>query len=449
MEKKRQFFGTDGIRGRVGKFPITAYFVLKLGWAVGRVLIEKTDGAGTVLIGKDTRISGYMFESALEAGITSAGAHVALLGPMPTSAIAYLTQALRANVGIVISASHNHYDNNGIKFFSAEGYKLSEMWELAIEDYIEKPMQTVDTKSLGKAWRIDDAAGRYIEFCKSSLPHHTAFTGLNIIIDCANGATYHVAPSVFEELGANVTVIHAEPDGLNINENCGSNHPMIVQRKVLETKADIGIAFDGDGDRVIMVDHMGEILDGDELLYVIIKGLIKSGKFTGGVVGTHMSNMGLEVALQEMKIPFLRVPVGEQHVITALIDNNWLLGGEPSGHIIDRRVTTTDDGVIAALQVLQSMLTTGENLHELKKGFKKFPQKLVNVTYDHHEIDLNHKNIVKAIKEAETTLGNKGRVLLRKSGTEPVIRIMVEGEDAALVDTLSNELKTAVQSVLD
>jgi len=448
MKLQRKFFGTDGIRGRVGEFPITADFVLKLGWAVGHVLKEKwSDADATILIGKDTRISGYMFESALEAGVTSSGVNIALLGPMPTSAIAYLTRTLRAQIGIVISASHNIYDNNGIKFFSAEGYKLPKKWELAIERALEKPMQTVDARSLGKALRIRDAAGRYIEFCKSSIPHNTSFANLKLVIDCANGATYQVAPSIFQELGAKVIAIHALPDGLNINENCGSNHPTIVQHQVLETKADVGIAFDGDGDRVIMVDHKGEILDGDELLYIIVKGLIHTNRLVGGVVGTYMSNRGLEIALQELGVPFLRVPVGEQHVIEALIKNNWLLGGEPSGHIVDRRVTTTDDGVISALQVLQSMYVTGKSLHELKQGLKKIPQRLVNVACLSNNVDLNQTEIAKAVKEAEIKLGREGRVLLRKSGTEPVIRIMVEGEDSALVDSLVDTIKIAVDTV--
>ncbi|MCD6039945.1 MAG: glmM [Gammaproteobacteria bacterium] len=446
MKQERQFFGTDGIRGCVGKFPITADFVLKLGWAMGQVLQEEIKEASkTILIGKDTRISGYMFESALEAGITSAGVNIALLGPMPTSAVAYLTRTLHAQIGIVISASHNGYNDNGIKFFSSEGYKLPEKWELAIESYLTRPMQTVDAQSLGKAWRIRDAGGRYIEFCKSSIPHHASFENLKLVIDCANGATYHIAPSVFQELGAKVTVIYATPDGLNINENCGSTHPSTIQHHVLKEKADVGIAFDGDGDRVIMVDHLGEILDGDEVLYVIIKGLIEADRLKGGVVGTFMTNKGLEVALQEMGVPFLRVPVGEQYVIEALIKKDWLLGGESSGHIIDRRVTTTDDGIIAALQVLQSMHVTGKSLHELKRGFKKIPQRLVNVKCDNN-IDLNQIEIVRALKEAEAKLGKTGRVLLRKSGTEPVIRIMVESDDIALVETLIDSLKIAVES---
>jgi phosphoglucosamine mutase len=448
MANQPQFFGTDGIRGRVGTFPITADFVLKLGWAVGSA-IAAAKGSGTILLGKDTRTSGYMFESALEAGITASGVNIGLLGPMPTPAVAYLTRALQANTGIVISASHNSFDNNGIKFFSTEGYKLSREMELDIEAWLDKPMQTAQANSLGKAWRVEGAVGRYIEFCKSSIPHNTSFKGFKIVLDCANGATYRVAPSIFQELGAQVIVMHATPNGLNINENCGTNHPEILSQRVCEEKADLGIAFDGDGDRVIMVDHKGEILDGDELLYIIVKGMLAANRLVGGIVGTHMSNMGLDIALQNIGVPFVRVPVGEQYVIAELIKNDWVVGGESSGHIIDRRVTTSDDGIIAALQVLYSLQIANINLHDAKQGLIKFPQKLVNVKCNGHAIDLNQSVITKAVKDAESQLGPHGRVLLRKSGTEPVIRIMVEGEDAVLVDKLVNNLKIEVETAVN
>lgn len=444
MKTTSKFFGTDGIRGHVGEFPITADFLLKIGWAVGTVLAVENEAK--VLIGKDTRISGYMIESALEAGLSAAGANIYLLGPIPTSAIAYLTRTLRAQIGIVISASHNPYDDNGIKFFSSEGYKTTEAFEQAIENLLDQNITTANSQRLGKAWRVDDASGRYIEFCKSSVAHHTNLTGLKLVIDCANGATYNIAPHVFRELGATVIELGVTPNGLNINENSGSNYPQVLQACVLAEKADVGIAFDGDGDRVIMVDHTGEILDGDELLYVITKGLLIAERFTGGVVGTQMTNMGLVVALEELNIPFIRVPVGDQHVIQGLIEKNWLLGGESSGHIVYLPVTTTADGIISALQVLQAMHVSGKSLHDLKQGMQKFPQRLINLPHNGQRIDLTQADMTKVIQQAEKNLGRHGRILLRYSGTEPVIRIMVEGENQIKVETVSQDLLVTIKN---
>lgn len=437
-----KYFGTDGIRGRVGEFPITVDFILKLGWAIGTVLsTHKGNQKGNkVLIGKDPRISGYMIESALQAGLASAGMKIYLVGPMPTSAIAYLTQTLSADIGIVISASHNSYHDNGIKLFSAQGFKLPNSFEKDIEDALAKPITTANPTSLGKAIRISDAAGRYIEYCKSSIPHHTHLDKFKLVVDCANGATYHIAPYVFQELGADVLPINIAPDGFNINLNCGSNHPKIIQQHVLETEADLGIAFDGDGDRVILVDHHGEILDGDEILYIIAKGLVDSGEYSGGIVSTHMSNKGLEIALKKLGLPFLRVEVGCHHVVEALLKNNWLLGGEPSGHITYLRMNTTDDGIIASLLVLNAMHVTGKSLHELKKGIHKFPQRTMNIAYHDSAIDLKNVDVINFIKKSEVKLGEHGRILLRYSGTEQVIRAMVEGEDQTFVDNVIQEL---------
>lgn len=447
MKTGRKIFGTDGIRGKVGTFPITVDFILKLGWAVGTEL--RKSGGTTALIGKDTRTSGYMIESALEAGLAAAGADILLLGPMPTSGIAYLTRTLRAHVGIVISASHNPHIDNGIKFFSSEGVKTNSSFEHAIEDLLDKQIKTADSGHLGKAQRLDDVHGRYIEFCKSSVPHNISLKNLKIVIDCANGATYHIAPHVFSELGANVISINSSPNGFNINVDCGSNHPEVVRQHVLKEKADLGIAFDGDGDRVVMVDSQGEILNGDELLYIIAKGLIASKRLSGGVVGTFMSNMGLELALNELGIHFLRVPVGDQNIIEELTKKNWHLGGESSGHIIYLPVTTTADGIITALQVLQSMQSCQMNLHELKRCIKKFPQRVTNVPDNGTHISLEHQEIVKIIKDAEIKLGKHSRILLRHSGTEPLIRVMVEGEDAALVDTVSKELVKVIKKLIN
>lgn len=440
----RKYFGTDGIRGRVGTSPITAEFILKLGWAVGKVLARQ--GYGKVLIGKDTRISGYMFESVLEAGLSAAGVDIHLLGPMPTPAIAYLTRTLRAQAGIVISASHNPYYDNGIKFFSAQGSKLPDALEIEIEEQLEKEMTTVDSSELGKAVRIVDAPGRYIEFCKSTVSSEIVLNGIKLVVDCANGAAYHIAPNVFRELGADVVEIGIEPNGLNINLDCGATHPEVLRKIVLQEGADLGIALDGDGDRVIMIDHQGHILDGDELLYIIAKHRQELGILQGGVVGTVMSNFGLEKALLKLDIDFARVAVGDRHIISELIKRKWYLGGEQSGHIICRESTTTGDGIITALQVLSAMQHKQQSLAELKLGLHKFPQVLVNVKVaDSSELDLRPR-IQDALLNIENELGHSGRVLLRRSGTESLIRVMVEGEDEGRVKQLANQLADVVKT---
>jgi phosphoglucosamine mutase len=441
----RRYFGTDGIRGRVGEAPVTPDFMLKLGWAAGRVLSRESEGNKLILIGKDTRISGYMFESALEAGLINAGVDVGLLGPMPTPAIAYLTQAFRAQAGIVISASHNPYYDNGIKFFCGEGAKLPDNVEADIEAELEKAMNSAE--NLGKARRINDAAGRYVEFCKGTLPRGITLSHLKIVLDCANGATYQVAPNVFRELGASVDVIHASPDGLNINESCGSTVPKHLQARVKEIGADLGIGFDGDGDRVVFVDGDGEIVDGDELLYIISSARHKERGCTG-VVGTVMSNYGLELAFKEQGIPFVRSSVGDRHVIQKMKEYNWVLGGESSGHIICSDVTTTGDGVISALQVVYALGILGAPLAEAKRGMLKMPQTMINVRIK-KKVDISTSAEIKqAVLAAEARLADKGRVLLRPSGTEPLIRVMVEGEDHALVNTLAKELAAIVEEVL-
>lgn len=437
----RKYFGTDGIRGLVGEHPITPEFALKLGWSVGCVLAKQ--GKKRVLIGKDTRISGYMFESALEAGLSAAGVDIRLLGPMPTPAIAYLTRTFKADAGIMISASHNPFYDNGIKFFSGEGAKLDDPLELAIEAMLEEPMKMVAADALGKVKRITDAAGRYIEFCKSTV-FGLSLAGKHIVLDCAHGATYHVAPCVFKELGAEVSVIHAQPDGININHQCGSTMPKALQARVLELEADLGIAFDGDGDRVVMVDHLGEVVDGDELLWVISRYYQESGLLhDSGVVGTLMSNMGLERALQRQGIPFVRAQVGDRHVLKQLKDRHWLLGGEASGHLLCLDATTTGDGIVSALQVLQSLQAFDRRLNEIKQGMKKMPQLIKNVQVADKNV-VYEKNVLQAVAEAETALAEKGRVLLRPSGTEAKVRVMVEGEDYALVDALATKIESAV-----
>jgi len=438
----RKYFGTDGIRGRVGDYPVTAEFMLKLGWATGRVL--GGNRANRVIIGKDTRISGYMFESALEAGLSAAGVDVRLLGPMPTPAIAYLTRTLHACAGIVISASHNGFADNGIKFFSSDGTKLPDEVEAAIEAEIDHDMVTVASDRLGKAERVEDAAGRYIEFCKSTIPLSMTLRGLKIVVDCANGATYHVAPEVFDELGAEVIALGVEPDGLNINQACGSTQPELLQKVVLEHRADVGIALDGDGDRVIMVDHKGELVDGDELLFIIARSRQQEGTLHGGVVGTLMSNLGLEHALQSSNIEFVRANVGDRYVLELLQQNNSIIGGESSGHIICLDRTTTGDGIVSALQVLAAQVRYGKTLHELKSGMKKYPQLMINVPVNHKvELD-NTPAILDAVKSAEQRLAGRGRVLLRPSGTEPLVRVMVEGEDAQQVSAEANQLASVV-----
>lgn len=441
----RKYFGTDGIRGKVGDFPITPEFVLKLGWAVGRVL-ARGDG-GKVVIGKDTRISGYMFESALEAGLSAAGVDILLLGPMPTPAIAYLTRTLHADAGIVISASHNPFEDNGIKFFSSNGTKLPDEVEKAIEAELDKPMEMAPPASLGKARRVVDAAGRYIEFCKSSFPNSLDLKGLRMVVDCSNGATYHVAPDVFRELGAKVVTLGDEPDGLNINVACGSTHPQALSEAVLVHGADLGIAFDGDGDRVVMVDRDGEVVDGDELLYIIAAARHRSEGLPG-VVGTLMTNLGMQRALEQAGIGFTRAKVGDRYVMEALRDNGWTLGGEGSGHLICLDCTTTGDGIVAALQVLRAMVEQGKGLHELKLGMHKYPQTLINVRLAERCDPLGMPAVAEAVSAAEKRLGERGRVLLRPSGTEPLIRVMVEGEDADEVAEVARTLADTVQQQL-
>jgi phosphoglucosamine mutase len=448
MSDNKKFFGTDGIRGCVGEYPINAEFFLKLGWAVGCVLAQK--GGGKVLIGKDTRISGYMFESALEAGLSAAGVDIHLLGPMPTPAVAYLTRTLRAQAGIVISASHNPYQDNGIKFFSAQGCKLPDEIEQAIEKQLGQEIITVDSARLGKAVRIDDAPGRYIEFCKSTIPHNTGLKGLKIVVDCANGATYAVAPHVFRELGADVVEVGTEPNGLNINDHVGSTTPNTIQKHVLAEKAHLGIALDGDGDRVIMVDAKGEIVDGDELVFIITRDQFETQRWRGGLVGTQMSNYGLETAIKEMGIDFIRTQVGDRYVLEELEKRNWQLGGESSGHIICRFATTTGDGIISALQVLSAMSRTGKTLHELKCGMTKMPQILMNVNINGSSGNiLQHPLMQQAIVAAEQQLANCGRLLIRPSGTEPLVRVMVEGEDSNQIKTIAEQLVSVVREVVE
>lgn len=438
----KRYFGTDGIRGRVGSPPMTPEFVLKLGWAVGRVMTANS--RRKVLIGKDTRISGYMLESVLEAGLSAAGVDSLLLGPMPTPAIAYLTRTLRASAGIVISASHNPYYDNGVKFFSGEGTKLPDEVELAVEAELERPMQTVDSSALGKAERIDDAAGRYIEFCKSTVPARTILRGFKLVVDCANGATYHVAPSVFEELGAEVVRFATAPDGLNINENCGAIAPKSLRAAVIEHEADLGIAIDGDGDRLIMVDDQGEVVDGDEALFIIASARQREGRLEGGVVGTLMTNLGLEHALGAQGIPFLRAAVGDRYVLEMLHEQGWLLGGESSGHIICLDRTTTGDAIISALQVLHGLIESGRTLHEAKQGMSKYPQTLINVPAEGPKQIPELPLVQQAVKDIEGDLADAGRVLLRPSGTEPLVRVMVEGVDASRVRQLAEQLAEIV-----
>jgi len=439
----KKYFGTDGIRGRVGEGAITAEFMLKLGWAAGKVFAER--GVKNILIGKDTRISGYMFESALEAGIISAGVNVKLLGPMPTPGIAYLARTLGAQAGIVISASHNPFEDNGIKFFSGEGAKLPDDVEYAIEAMIDQPMATVSSDKLGKAFRVEDAAGRYIEFCKSTLFGRNKLAGLKVVVDCANGATYHIAPSVLTELGIEVHEIGVSPDGLNINEQCGSTHPALLQKVVVEKQFDLGIALDGDGDRLIMVDHKGEVVDGDELVYIIARHKQELGILNGGVVGTLMSNLGMELGLKELDIPFIRANVGDRYVLEKMRENDWTLGGESSGHIICLNRTSTGDGIVSALQVLDAIASGNDSLHELKKGMVKMPQTMINVRLQERSDPVKNTAVQQAVAETEDKLGERGRVLLRMSGTEPLVRVMVEGEDAELVGELANQLAGQVQ----
>ncbi|QIE98318.1 phosphoglucosamine mutase [Pantoea stewartii] len=442
---ERKYFGTDGIRGKVGESPITPDFVLKLGWAAGKVLARH--GSKKIIIGKDTRISGYMLESALEAGLAAAGLSAAFTGPMPTPAIAYLTRTFRAEAGIVISASHNPFDDNGIKFFSAEGTKLPDDVEEAIELEMEKPLTCVESAQLGRASRIVDAAGRYIEFCKGTFPSELSLSGLKIVVDCANGATYHIAPNVLRELGATVIAVGVQPDGMNINKACGATDLRMLQERVLAEKADIGLAYDGDGDRIMMVDHLGKKVDGDQILYIIAREGLRQGQLRGGVVGTLMSNMGLELALKQLGIPFVRAKVGDRYVLEKMQEKGWRLGAENSGHVILLDKIATGDGIVASLQVLTAMVRNHMSLHDLCTGMKMLPQVLVNVRFA-GEHDPLESDAVKAVAEdVEKTLAGKGRVLLRKSGTEPLIRVMVEGEDETQVTALANRIADAVKAV--
>jgi len=439
----RKYFGTDGIRGLVGQYPITPEFVMKLGYAAGKVLAAQ--GTKKVLIGKDTRISGYMLESALEAGFSAAGIDIGLLGPMPTPAIAYLTKTFRAEAGIVISASHNPFYDNGIKFFSQNGQKLPDAVELAIEAELDKPMGCVESALLGKANRINDAAGRYIEFCKSNFPSQLSLKGLTIVVDCAHGATYHIAPDVFRELGATVIEVGTSPNGTNINDGCGATSTQCLSDAVVEHKADLGVALDGDGDRLMMVDHTGYVLDGDESVYIIACNDLKSGCLQGGVVGTLMSNMGLELALEKLNVPFARSNVGDRYVMELLREKGWQLGAENSGHIIHLNHTSTGDGIIAALNVLTAVIQQDKSLFELRKGMTMLPQILVNVRFTGDNDPINDANVQAAVNKVNETLSGRGRVLLRKSGTEPLIRVMVEGPELEEVTTLANEIADAVK----
>lgn len=439
----RKYFGTDGVRGKVGTYPITPDFALKLGWAAGKVLASQ--GSRTVLIGKDTRISGYMLESALEAGLAAAGLTAAFTGPMPTPAVAYLTRTFRLEAGIVISASHNPYYDNGIKFFSAEGTKLPDNIEEAIEAMLDQPMDCVESAELGKARRINDAAGRYIEFCKSTFPAHLGLDGYKIVVDCANGATYHIAPNVLRELGAEVIEIGVTPNGININEKCGATDVKALQEKVLETKADVGLAYDGDGDRIMMVDHLGNKVDGDQILFIIAREALRSGQLKGGVVGTLMSNMSLEIALKMLDVPFVRANVGDRYVLEKMVEHGWTLGGENSGHIIIADKNTTGDGIIASLAVLSAMVQHRLSLNELASAVKLFPQVLINVRFAGGANPLESEAVKAVAADVEKRLEGKGRILLRKSGTEPLIRVMVECEDGALAKQCAEEIAEAVK----
>ncbi|WP_339387205.1 phosphoglucosamine mutase [Vibrio caribbeanicus] len=444
MSQRRRYFGTDGVRGKVGQYPITPDFVLKLGWAAGRVLAKQ--GTKKVIIGKDTRISGYMLESALEAGLAAAGLKATFTGPMPTPAVAYLTQTFRAEAGIVISASHNPYYDNGIKFFSSEGTKLPDEIELAIEAELDKEIECVDSSLLGKASRLTDAAGRYIEFCKSTFPSTLSLHGMKVVVDCAHGATYHIAPAVFKELGAEVIAIGVEPNGTNINDQVGATDVRALQARVVEEEATLGVAFDGDGDRIIMVDHLGNKVDGDQLAYIIARDALRRGELKGGVIGTLMTNLGMENGLKQLGIPFERASVGDRYVMEKLLEKNWTIGAENSGHIILLDKVTTGDAIVAALTVLASVVDSGMSLYDLSQGMVLYPQVLENVRFsgDSNPIDAD---LVKAeVSAAEALLGDKGRVLLRKSGTEPLIRVMVEGEDSELVQSCASRIADKVRA---
>lgn len=446
----KRYFGTDGIRGKVGQFPITPDFILKLGWASGRVFDREfnREGGCLVIIGKDTRVSGYMFESALEAGLVAAGVNVKLLGPMPTPAIALMTRKQNAEAGIVISASHNPFYDNGIKFFGADGSKLSDKIEHAIEAELELELTTVQSRHIGKVTRVEDAAGRYIEFCKSTVPEGFSLRGLRIAVDCAHGATYHIAPSVLTELGAEVIAMGVEPDGFNINAGVGSTDMAALSELVRTHKAHIGIAYDGDGDRVLMTDDKGEVLDGDELVYIIAMHRLAMGRSDAGVVGTQMSNLGLEIALKEAGLQFARAQVGDRYVKALMESNGWHLGGESSGHIICSNVTTTGDGIIASLQVLMALQAAQGDLASLRAGITMCPQTMINVAVG-GRVDLaDYPALGKALESVEHRLGSAGRVLLRPSGTEPKVRVMVEGKCPDQVLQECTELASEVERIL-
>lgn len=447
----RKYFGTDGVRGKVGEFPITPDFAMKLGWAAGTVLAST--GTKEVLIGKDTRSSGYMLESAMEAGFSAAGVNVALIGPMPTPAVAYLASTFRADAGVVISASHNPFYDNGIKFFSNSGTKLNDAQELEIEALLEKAlnqnaMQCVASEKLGKVRRIDDAAGRYIEFCKGTFPNHLSLAGLKIVVDSAHGAAYHIAPNVYRELGAEVISINDKPNGVNINDHCGATHLDSLQTAVMVHEADLGIALDGDADRVMFVDHNGHVVDGDEILFILALAAHSKGEMTGGVVGTLMSNLGLELALKQMDIPFVRAKVGDRYVVEQLKHTGWQLGGEGSGHILSLQHASTGDGIVASLQVLKAVLESQKSLSEIKAGMTKLPQVLINVRLATADADsiLATSSVQQAVIKAEGILGDQGRVLLRKSGTEPLIRVMVESTDNLMTQTQAKYIADAVRT---
>lgn len=439
----RKYFGTDGIRGRVGQAPMTVDFIMKLGWAAGKVLSQSN--RGQVVIGKDTRVSGYMFESALEAGLAAAGLDVLLLGPMPTPAIAYITQSQRASAGIVISASHNPYYDDGVKFFNGDGFKLPDAVEEEIESLIDQELVMVEPERIGRATRMDDAKGRYIEFCKNSIAFHKSLRGMKLVVDCANGATYHIAPAVFRELGAEVIELGTSPNGLNINQDVGALYPENMRAHVLENQADMGIAFDGDGDRVMMMDARGDVKNGDQLLYIVAKHKLLSRELDGGVVGTLMTNLGCEHALKAHNIPFERAPVGDRYVLEKLVEHGWYLGGESSGHLICLDKTTTGDGIIAALQVLDGLVSSGQTLTEACGEMQIYPQTLINVPIS-QALDLDNSPLIQdALRSAESALGDSGRVLLRPSGTEPLIRVMVEGQDRDQVEQIAAALAQAVE----
>jgi phosphoglucosamine mutase len=439
----RKYFGTDGIRGRVGQLPMTVDFIMKLGWAAGKVLSQSS--RGQVVIGKDTRVSGYMFESALEAGLAAAGLDVLLLGPMPTPAIAYITQSQRATAGIVISASHNPYHDDGVKFFNGDGFKLPDATEEAIEGMLDLELEMVAPEQIGKATRMEDAKGRYIEFCKSSIAFNKSLRGMKLVIDCAHGATYHIAPAVFRELGAEVIEVGTSPNGMNINHEVGALYPESMRVHVLENQADMGIAFDGDGDRVMMMDAQGEVKNGDQLLYIIARNKLVNGQLDGGVVGTLMTNLGFEHALQAQGVPFVRAAVGDRYVMAKLVEHGWNLGGESSGHIICLDKTTTGDGIIAALQVLDALISNGQTLAKACSDMEIYPQTMINVPIS-KALDLDNSPLLQdAVKSAKVELADAGRVLLRASGTEPLIRVMVEGQDSVQVENIAAELAQSVR----